>query len=136
MTGPDLIRFVIETGLSEAKERRTSALRAFTKYQYSLEQEVKFKQVELQNKLLDLFVDVPIELGRNFFRGDVVTHQGQRVFFEQEAGGEMVPSSARYINPIAYISPIEMHRRQLHFESLENMERVFVTHYARDNVRA
>jgi hypothetical protein len=61
MTGPDLIRYIIESGLSESKERRASALRAFTKHQYSMEQEVKFKQVELQNKLLDLFVDVPIE---------------------------------------------------------------------------
>src|SRR5205814_7984186 len=30
--------------------------------QYRLDQEVRFKQVELQNKLLDLFIDVPVAL--------------------------------------------------------------------------
>ncbi len=61
MTGPDLIRTIIETGLSENKERRASAIRAFITHQYTIEQEVKFKQVELQNRLLDLFIDVPIQ---------------------------------------------------------------------------
>ncbi len=60
MTGPDLIRVVIESGLSEEKERRASAIRAFLMDQFSSERDVKFKQVELQNRLLDLFIDVPI----------------------------------------------------------------------------
>jgi NACHT domain len=66
MTGPDLIRFVVEQGLSEDKERRASAVRAFVSYQHSLDREVKFKQVELQNRLLDLFIDVPIDRGNRF----------------------------------------------------------------------
>jgi hypothetical protein len=61
MTGLDLIRFILEKGLSEDNERRASAIRAFVTSQHSLDREVKFKQVELQNKLLDLFIDVPIE---------------------------------------------------------------------------
>jgi hypothetical protein len=60
MTGPDLIRALIETGLTEEKERRSSAIRAFLSDQYSRDEEVKFKQVELQNRLLDLFIDVPV----------------------------------------------------------------------------
>jgi hypothetical protein len=60
MTGPDLIRTIIESGLTEDKERRTSAIRRFVAGQYEREEDVKFKQVDLQNKLLDLFVDVPI----------------------------------------------------------------------------
>lgn len=60
MTGPDLIRSIIESGLTENQERRQSAIRAFLTDQYSIDREVKFKQVELQNKLLDLFIDVPI----------------------------------------------------------------------------
>ncbi len=32
----------------------------FVRTQHDREQEVRFKQVELQNKLMDLFVDVPI----------------------------------------------------------------------------
>ncbi len=60
MTGPDLIRSVIESGLSESRERRSNAIRAFIKDQFLIEQVVKFKQVDLQNRLLDLFIDVPI----------------------------------------------------------------------------
>ena len=61
MTGPDLIHSIIESGLSENRERRTSAIRAFVKDQYTRDAEVKFKQVELQNNLLDLFIDVPVQ---------------------------------------------------------------------------
>jgi hypothetical protein len=60
MTGPDFLRWIAETGLSEDKERRSAAVRAFLRNQYQMDEEVRFKQVELQNKLLDLFVDVPI----------------------------------------------------------------------------
>src|SRR6266581_3393095 len=59
MTGPDLIRAIIETGLSEHRDRRASAIRAFVTEQYARDAEVRFKQVDLQNRLLDLFVDVP-----------------------------------------------------------------------------
>jgi len=67
MTGPDLIRALIETGNSENNNRRLAAIRAFVAHQYSVEDEVRFKQVELQNRLLDLFIDVPIA-GRAFTR--------------------------------------------------------------------
>ena len=61
MTGPDLIRAIIESGLHEDQERRASAIRAFVRDQYDRDKEVRFKQVELQNSLLDLFIDVPVE---------------------------------------------------------------------------
>ncbi len=60
MTGSDLIRSVIEFGLSENKERRASAIRAYVTHQFDIDQQVKFKQVELDNRLLDLFIDVPV----------------------------------------------------------------------------
>ncbi|MCC5658763.1 NTPase (NACHT family)-like protein [Nostoc sp. XA010] len=60
MTGQDLIRSVIESGLSENKERRASAIRAYVTHQFDIDQKVKFKQVELDNRLLDLFIDIPI----------------------------------------------------------------------------
>ena len=60
MTGQDLIRSVIESGLSEDKQRRASAIRAYVTHQFDIDQKVKFKQVELDNRLLDLFIDVPI----------------------------------------------------------------------------
>lgn len=59
MTGPDLIRSLIESGLSEDKERRANAIKSFVLEQFNIDQVVKFKQVDLQNRLLDLFIDVP-----------------------------------------------------------------------------
>ena len=64
MTGPDLLHALVECGLSENKSRRTAAIRAFTADQYDRDSQVKFKQVELQNGLLDLFIDVPVSLPR------------------------------------------------------------------------
>lgn len=65
MTGPDLIRSIIERGLSDSQERRTAAIRAFVSDQHSKDSQVKFKQVELQNGLLDLYIDVPISFPWN-----------------------------------------------------------------------
>lgn len=62
LSGPDILRYIIEHGLREDAERRTSAIRAFIRDQFDRETEVRFKQVELQNKLLDLFIDVPLNL--------------------------------------------------------------------------
>lgn len=62
LSGPDFLRIIIESGLSEHKERRAAAIRAFLRGQYDMDEEVRFKQIQLQNKLLDLFVDVPIAL--------------------------------------------------------------------------
>jgi hypothetical protein len=59
-TGPDLLRAIIDTGLTENKERRSSAISAFLADQCDEDARVKFKQVELENKLLDLYVDVEL----------------------------------------------------------------------------
>ncbi len=64
LTGPDLLRAVIENGLNEEPQRRESAIRAFLADQYESDAKVKFKQVELQNELLDLFIDVPAQLAQ------------------------------------------------------------------------
>lgn len=62
MAGPDFLRAIFESGITESRERRSCALRAFLRSQFDMDEEVRFKQVELQNKLLDLFIDVPITL--------------------------------------------------------------------------
>jgi hypothetical protein len=66
MTGTDLLRMLIESGLQESKERRASTIRAYVRDQYEKDKDVRFKQVELQNRLLDLFVDVPVEPRNSF----------------------------------------------------------------------
>jgi len=62
MTGPDFLRAIAESGIGEARERRESAIRAFVTHQYKSDDQVRFKQVDLQSNLLDLFVDVPAGL--------------------------------------------------------------------------
>jgi hypothetical protein len=59
-TGPDLLRAIIASGLGEEKERRSSAISTFLADQYDEDARVKFKQVELENRLLDLYVDVEL----------------------------------------------------------------------------
>lgn len=62
LTGQDFLRLLLVQKSDESQNRRTNALRAFMADQYKEDQEVKFKQVELQNKLLDLFVDLPFSV--------------------------------------------------------------------------
>jgi len=58
LTGQDFLRLALEENPSE-RDRRHRALTAFLVDQYTDDQEVKFKQVDLYNKLMDLFVDLP-----------------------------------------------------------------------------
>lgn len=64
LTGTDMLRLILEQGLSEDRERRTNAIRAFIRAQHEEDKEVRFKQVELQNDLLTLFTDIPIGVKR------------------------------------------------------------------------
>ena len=61
LSGTDVLRELLENRLGEDKERRTRTIKAFLKGQYDFDEKVRFKQVELQSDLLDLFVDVPID---------------------------------------------------------------------------
>lgn len=62
MNGNDLIRLIIENGLNNDHYRRSNAIRTYVRTQYDIDQKVKFKQVELQNNLFDLFIDGPLEM--------------------------------------------------------------------------
>lgn len=68
-TGSDLLRLYIEGGLSEDRQRRSLAIRTFVANQFRLDKEVKFKQIELQNNLFDLFIDIPIDNHRIYRHG-------------------------------------------------------------------
>jgi hypothetical protein len=57
--GSDVLQLLLER-LPVNYENKIAAIRAFLAAQYVDDEEVRFKQVELQNKLLDLFVDVPM----------------------------------------------------------------------------
>lgn len=58
----DGLPIVLDQLWSPDQERQKNAIRGFVAKQYKDDAKVKFKQVELNNKLLDLFVDVPIGL--------------------------------------------------------------------------
>ena len=60
ITGPDLLRLLLAFGLQDSQQRRTLAITAYLSDQFERDKEVRFKQIELQNDLLDLFIDVPV----------------------------------------------------------------------------
>jgi hypothetical protein len=64
LSGQDVLEELITSGLSEDRQRRHDAIAASLGAQYLAERTVRFRQIELQNDLLDLFVDVPLAMGR------------------------------------------------------------------------
>ena len=61
LSGPDLLRAVFEShGNDRARRERT--IKAFLREDFEREREVKFRQVELENALFELFVDVPLQI--------------------------------------------------------------------------
>jgi hypothetical protein len=57
INGSDVFRLLI----LDKQERRADAVRAYISEQYLEDGDVKFKQIELENKLIGLFVDVPAQ---------------------------------------------------------------------------
>jgi hypothetical protein len=62
MSGHDFFRILIETSTGQDQSRRWNSLKAFLADQYEEDVDVKFKQIELHNKLLDLFIDLPFQV--------------------------------------------------------------------------
>lgn len=60
LNGQDVLNSILFEGIHENKERRESIIRAYLTEQFEIENEVKFKQIDLTNRLLNLFTDVPI----------------------------------------------------------------------------
>lgn len=62
LNGQDVLNSILFENITENKSRRQKVIKAYLADQYLIDNEVKFKQIDLQNKLLDLFTDVPIRL--------------------------------------------------------------------------
>ena len=60
LTGPDFLRLMVDASPSEGRERRRNAMTAFLSHQFDADREVKFKQVDLESEIFDLFTDVPL----------------------------------------------------------------------------
>jgi hypothetical protein len=55
----DLLLSLIREGADQDAERRSNALRSYMAYQARYDEQLKFKQIDLQKSIIDLFVDVP-----------------------------------------------------------------------------
>ena len=55
----DLLQALLQGEAGEETLRRNVAVKAYVAGQYRDDEEVKFQQIELQNKIVDLFVDIP-----------------------------------------------------------------------------
>jgi hypothetical protein len=62
LNGKDVLNSALFDHLNEHKEKRANVIKAYLADQYSLDDQVKFRQVDLQNRLLNLFTDVPIRI--------------------------------------------------------------------------
>ncbi|MCC9167986.1 NACHT domain-containing protein [Pontibacter harenae] len=62
LNGQDILNSVLFQNINENKERRESVVKAYLADQFAIDNEVKFRQIDLQNKLLDLFTDVPLRI--------------------------------------------------------------------------
>ncbi|RYJ43277.1 NACHT domain-containing protein [Flavobacterium beibuense] len=62
LNAQDFMNSALFSQIHENRERREQILRAYLADQYSIDNEVKFKQIDLHNKLFNLFTDVPIKV--------------------------------------------------------------------------
>lgn len=59
LRGSDMLQALYEGRFGVDENRRLNAIRAYLAYQYKYDSQLKFKQVDLEKGLIDLFVDVP-----------------------------------------------------------------------------
>ncbi|WP_157855779.1 NACHT domain-containing protein [Streptomyces aureocirculatus] len=59
LRGTDLLQALAESIGGDLLGNRLDVLRSFTAEQFDMDNEVRFKQIELSNEILNLFVDVP-----------------------------------------------------------------------------
>lgn len=62
LSGEDALALIMKAQMGPDQDRINRALRAFVAEQFRRDEEVKFRQVELANSLLALFVDVPLDV--------------------------------------------------------------------------
>ena len=92
LSGTDFLRLAVESSPSEDRERRRNAITAYLSDQFMSDREVKFKQVELENDLFELFTDVPMVPRNSVERGktdvDRLTAAFRRAVSSESGEGE------------------------------------------------
>jgi hypothetical protein len=62
LNGQNILNSLIFQNINENKANREAVINAYISDQYKIDNEVKFKQIDLQNKLIDLYTDVPLHI--------------------------------------------------------------------------
>jgi hypothetical protein len=62
LSGSDFLRLLLETTAGKENERQTKIVRAFLADQYQEEIHVKFRQIDLNANIFDLFIDLPFSI--------------------------------------------------------------------------
>ena len=65
---------IIERESDGRDKQRSNALASFVREQFDYDADVRFQQIDLRSKLLDLFVDVPINI-RDYIHGERSTRR-------------------------------------------------------------
>jgi hypothetical protein len=74
LNGQDVLNSILFDNIQENKGRRENVIRAYLVDQYEIDNEVKFKQIDLQNRLLELFTDVPIRIKKINSKNKLLKH--------------------------------------------------------------
>lgn len=98
LSGSDVLRLIIENGLSESRERRTLAVRTALQKQFEQDSRVRFKQVEIDNQLFDMFVDVPIG-GQNDDAERWISHFAPRLDEDAAFARPAIGAAALFLHP-------------------------------------
>jgi hypothetical protein len=62
LNGQDILNSLIFQNINEKKENREAVIKAYLTDQYKLDNKVKFKQIDLEDNLIDLYTDVPLRI--------------------------------------------------------------------------
>ncbi|WP_047546185.1 NACHT domain-containing protein [Psychroserpens sp. Hel_I_66] len=107
LNGQDVLNNLVFENINENRDRRESVIKAYLKDQYDIDNEVKFKQIELQNKLLDLFTDVPINIKKinekNKILKNILISQGLYQRYKSENRTDYEDGSSDEIGAASFI---------------------------------
>lgn len=83
LNGQDVLNSALFSNLNNNKTKQESVIRAYLADQLELDSEVKFKQIDLQNKLTSLYTDVPLRI-KKFNKKDRSLRHAMSVAFNSE----------------------------------------------------
>lgn len=110
LRGTDILQALVESIGSDLQGGRHAVLRSFAVDQFEMDNEVRFKQVELSNEILNLFVDVPARISPTQEQGGrredkralavrlLVRHFSSSDHWDAQGEGEDVGAAKLFLN--------------------------------------